>query len=66
VEGKGGVRVEDAPADNRIRLYFPDKPDEVTRSALKARGFRWTPSLGCWQAYRNPSAMAHVDSYKSK
>lgn len=48
--------VEDCPADNRIRVWFPGKPDEATRSDLKRNGFRWTPSLGCWQAYRNHSA----------
>ena len=47
------ARYEDAPAENRVRLYFPGKPDEATRTLLKSRGFRWAPSLGCWQAYRN-------------
>ena len=25
---------------------------------LKGAGFRWTPSLGCWQAYRNHRALS--------
>lgn len=41
-------------ADNRVRLAFPGKPDEETRSRLKAGGFKWTPSLSVWQAYINP------------
>ena len=59
-----GVKFEDCPADARFRLFFPGKPNEATRSSLKSSGFRWAPSLGCWQSYRNTKARDFIESMK--
>ncbi len=48
----GGVRVVDSVEDNRLQAFFPGKPSEEVRAALKRAGFRWSPSNGCWQSYR--------------
>ena len=50
------VRIVEALADNRLRMYFDGKPPVAVRDALKHSGFRWAPSEGAWSAYLNNRA----------
>lgn len=48
-----GVTVVDNVEENRVQLFFPGKPSQEVRTALKQNGFRWSRYNGCWQAYRS-------------
>lgn len=45
----GGIRVVENTAVDRLQIIFPDKPSDEERAMLKARGFKWAPSMGAWQ-----------------
>jgi hypothetical protein len=55
--------IEESAAANRIRLFFPGKPDRATRDRLKRNGFRWAPSLNAWQAYLSGQTRAFAHNF---
>ena len=61
--GPTGIRVELAPAENRVRIHFPGKPDADTISKLKSGGFRWAPSQSAWSAYFKPWNVAKARQF---
>jgi len=52
----GDVRIVEDLEENRTRLFFPGKPSPDTIRALKARGFRWSPTNQAWQRQASPQA----------
>ena len=56
-----GGKVEANAGDNRLQIFFDDKPDEATREELKSNGFRWAPSAGAWQRQLNDNAIRAAD-----
>jgi len=55
----GGQVIENVE-ENRLQIFFDEKPDEETRSQLKQNGFRWSPSRGVWQRQLTDAALASL------
>jgi len=45
------IRIQVDKVENRVKMFFPEKPSAEIRTELKRNGFRWSPRNGCWQAY---------------
>lgn len=52
-----GGRAVDNVEENRLQLFFEDKPSAEVRDRLKGHGFRWAPSVGAWQRQRSRDAI---------
>lgn len=55
------LRVEFNTECDGIEVYFPSKPSQETRDALKAAGYRWHSVKKCWFAKRTE---AHLQALK--
>ena len=56
-----GGKVEANAGDNRLQIFFDEKPDADTREKLKEYGFKWSPSAGAWQRQLNDNAIRAAD-----
>lgn len=45
----GTVNIEVNIDDNRVELYFPEKPSDEFRKIIKRNGFKWSRNKGAWQ-----------------
>lgn len=67
-EFNGGEAVANKE-DNRLQLFFDEKPSAEQRNELKRYGFRWAPSVNAWQRQLNHnaiSAASYIDFLKTK
>ena len=44
-----GIRIVANVEADRLQIFFPDKPSHQAIQNLKSRGWRWSPTNGCWQ-----------------
>ncbi len=51
-------------ADNRLQIFFDEKPDKEIREELKGNGFRYAPSAEAWQRQLNDNAIYAADCIK--
>ena len=59
-----GGRVEANTEDNRLQIFFDEKPDKDIREELKGNGFRYAPSAEAWQRQLNDNAIYAADRIK--
>ena len=52
----GKVTIVDNVEENRLQIFFPEKPQMEVRIELKSHGFKWSNRNGCWQRYRSNNA----------
>ena len=60
-----GGRAEINVKDNRLQLFFDDKPDGKIRDELKANGFHWSPKALAWQRQLTSNAIYAADAVSS-
>ena len=59
-----GGHVEANTADNRLQIFFDEKPDKEIREELKGNGFHYAPSAEAWQRQLNDNAIYAADCIK--
>lgn len=55
-----GYSVEWNVADNRVQIYFVDRPTDEKIAVLKSHGFRWARSIAAWQRHASEGAWYHA------
>lgn len=54
---RGAVRVLQNAADNRLQLFFDDKPGSAQIATLRNNGYKWSPRNKAWQRQLTPNVL---------
>lgn len=52
-----GGTIHDSKEDDRIQIFFDQKPPQDMINRLKSEGWRWAPSIGAWSRKRTDMAL---------
>lgn len=55
-----GVKLVVNQDDNRVQMFFPDKPNEAVRKELKSYGFHYSPTNEAWQRLLSNNAIYYA------
>ena len=56
----GGVRIRDDVDENRIQVFYPNRPSDATITAFKRAGFHFSHTFGCWQRLRKDGVFQYA------
>lgn len=56
-----GGKAEINEGENRLQLFFDEKPSDAQRQELKQNGFKWAPSQSAWQRQLTQNAVRAAD-----
>lgn len=55
------IRIVENVDLDRVQIFFPVKPDDRLRMALKGEGWNWSPSNGAWQRKLTANAVRSAE-----
>ena len=57
------IKIVDSEENNRIEIYFNGKPSEEIRKYLKSKAWKWSPTKGAWQNFRNNQRLIDIKKF---
>lgn len=54
------LKKEQTWQENRVKIFFDEKPRRSVIDFLKKNSFKWAPSSGAWQRFNTPAGVQGV------